>query len=357
MKNKKIVIAGGSGFMGRSLAEIWGRENQVIILSRSNPGEMCTGNQREAGKASGNQSLATLASQRAAAVHTNPPAGMEQVPPTRYATWMQWDGTQTGPWTAALEDADLLINLSGRSVNCRYNEVNKAEIFRSRIIPTQTLGKAILACKQPPKLWINAGSATIYRHAEDRPMDEYTGEIADDFSVQVCKQWERAFNDITLPNTRKAILRIGVTLGWQNGGVMQPFCNLVKFGLGGHQGSGQQRFTWVHMADVAGMMAWLSEHTALQGVFNCTSPFPVLNKEFMRTLRKEAGQFVGLPAPAWLLKPGAFLIGTETELLLKSRWVVPTRALQEGYTFKYPQLTEAIADILQHMPRRQYHLF
>ncbi|SHK91739.1 protein of unknown function [Chitinophaga jiangningensis] len=177
------------------------------------------------------------------------------------------------------------------------------------------------------------------------------------FPCRYVNNGEQAFNDITLPHTRKAILRIAVTLGWQAGGVMQPFCNLVKFGLGGRQGSGRQRFTWVHIADVAAMMEWLSEHPALQGVFNCTSPFPVLNKEFMRTLRKEAGHFVGLPAPAWLLKPGAFLIGTETELLLKSRWVVPTRALQEGYTFKYPQLTPAIADILQHLPRRQYHLF
>ncbi|WP_291907915.1 TIGR01777 family oxidoreductase [Chitinophaga sp. CB10] len=314
MKNKKIVIAGGSGFIGRSLAGIWGNDHQVTILSRHDP----------------------------------------QCP---HAAWVQWDGLHTGSWAAALEEADILLNLSGKSVNCRYNEANKAEIFRSRITPTQTLGKAVLACTHPPKLWINAGSATIYRHAEDRPMDEFTGEIANDFSVQVCKQWEQAFNEITLPHTRKAILRIGITLGWEKGGVMQPFCNLVKFGLGGRQGSGLQRFTWVHIADVAGMITWLSEHPALQGVFNCTSPFPVLNKTFMGTLRKQAGHFVGLPAPAWLLKPGALLIGTETELLLKSRWVVPTRALQEGYAFKYPKLDAAIADILQRMPRRQYHLF
>ncbi|NIG53118.1 TIGR01777 family oxidoreductase [Chitinophaga sp. Cy-1792] len=315
MKNKKIIIAGGSGFLGRSLAKYWSPDNQLIILSREQ--------------------------------HIN--AGS--------ITYLQWDGQTLGEWAAALEGADLLVNLSGKSVNCRYNEANKKAIFDSRTFSTQVLGQAVLAAKNPPKVWINAASATIYRHAEDHPMDEFNGEIANDFSVQVCKKWEQTFNDLSLPQTRKAILRIGVTLGSEPGGVMQPYCNLVKFGLGGQQGNGLQKYTWVHAEDVAGMMAWIAENPTLDGTFNCTSPNPVNNRIFMATLRKAAGHYFGLPAAAWMLAIGARLIGTETELLLKSRWVLPTRALQCGYNFRYPLLEPAIRNILSEMTRSSYHLF
>ncbi|MBV8255834.1 MAG: TIGR01777 family oxidoreductase [Chitinophaga sp.] len=315
MKNKKIVIAGGTGFLGRSLTELWGTDNQIVILSRTAP-----------------------------ATDVN-------------ATWVPWDGKTVGNWAAELEHTDVLVNLSGRSVNCRYTPANQQEIFDSRSFSTKALGQAVQQLQHPPKLWVNAASATIYRHAEDRPMDEFTGEIADDFSVRVCKLWEKTFNDITLPHTRKVILRIAVSLGWQQGGVMQPYCNLMKWGLGGHQGSGKQRYSWVHVADVAGMIDWLAGQPTLDGVFICAAPNPVTNTVFMRTLRQQAGHVVGLPAPAWLLEVGAALIGTETELLLKSRWVLPTRALQHGYQFNYPQLDTAIADILDRMPRKAWHLF
>jgi len=227
----------------------------------------------------------------------------------------------------------------------------------SRVNATRALGAAILTLQDPPKVWINAASATIYRHAEDRPMDEFNGEIANDFSVQVCKAWEQSFNDITLPHTRKIILRIGVTLGWQTGGVMQPYLNLVKTGLGGYQGNGRQMFTWIHITDLCRMIAWLYDTPTLNGVFNCTAPHPVANKVFMKTLRQSAGCGFGIPAPIALLKLGAALIGTETELLLKSRWVLPSRALQEGFTFRFPFLPEAFTDILAHMPRTAYQLF
>ncbi|PSL50029.1 uncharacterized protein (TIGR01777 family) [Chitinophaga niastensis] len=188
-------------------------------------------------------------------------------------------------------------------------------------------------------------------------MDEFTGEIQNDFSVQVCKLWEKTFNDITLTHTRKIILRIGVTLGWQTGGVMQPYMNLIKFGLGGYQGNGKQMFTWIHITDVCRMMEWMMVNEALTGVYNCTAPNPVSNQAFMKALRNTAGHHFGIPAPAPLLKMGALLIGTETELLLKSRWVVPARALQDGFTFKYPVVNEAFKDILAHLPRSVYHLF
>src|SRR5690606_13547292 len=220
--------------------------------------------------------------------------------------YQYWDGHSLGEWTAALEGADLLINLAGKSVNCRYTEANKAAIFASRTNSTSILGEAVQQAKNPPALWINSASATIYRHAEDRPMDEATGEMENDFSVQVCKKWEKTFNDITLPHTRKVVLRIAVTLGKQ-GGVMTPYLNLVKFGLGGHQGSGRQMFSWVHIEDVARMMEWLYEHPECSGTYNCSAPNPVTNKTFMQTLRKTAGHAYGLPACEWRLQIGAAL--------------------------------------------------
>jgi uncharacterized protein (TIGR01777 family) len=271
-------------------------------------------------------------------------------------TYLQWDGRTTGAWVQALEGADLLVNLAGKSVNCRYNEANKAAIFASREESTMVLGEALKSLQRPPSLWINAGSATIYRHAEDRPMDELTGEFHNDFSVQVCKRWEQAFNGITLPHTRKVFLRIAITLGKQ-GGVMAPYINLVKFGLGGHQGSGRQMFSWVHIDDVAGMMEWLMEHPECSGTYNCAAPNPVPNKEFMATLRQCAGQPFGLPAGNLMLRLGAALIGTETELLLKSRWVLPTRITQASFAFQYPQLKGAMEQIISKLPRTRYRLF
>lgn len=314
MKHKTIVIAGGTGFIGEGLIDYFSANNRLIILSRQ------------------------------------PKADRPNV------TYQYWDGRTLGEWAGSLDGADLLINLAGKSVNCRYTEANKAAIFASRTNSTAILGEAVKNAKNPPALWINSASATIYRHAEDRPMDEFTGEMENDFSVQVCKKWEKTFNDITLPHTRKVVLRIAVTLGRQ-GGVMTPYLNLVKFGLGGRQGNGRQMFSWVHMEDLARMMEWLYGHPECTGTYNCSAPNPVTNKTFMQTLRKAAGHVFGLPASAWMLKIGAALIGTETELLLKSRWVLPTRITQAGFTFKYPQLQGAFENIVQSLPRRRYHLF
>jgi uncharacterized protein (TIGR01777 family) len=180
-------------------------------------------------------------------------------------------------------------------------------------------------------------------------MDEFTGEIENDFSVQVCKRWEAVFNEQVVPGTRKVVLRIAVTLGHQ-GGVMEPYLNLIKFGLGGYQGNGRQKFSWVHITDVCRMMEWLYEHPELDGAFNCSAPHPVSNRQFMRTLRKAGGHLFGLPAFRWMLRIGAGIIGTETELLLKSRWVLPTRALQAGFTFDYPQLQPAMENIIGRLP-------
>jgi uncharacterized protein (TIGR01777 family) len=315
MKNKKIVIAGGSGFIGNSLAAYFGEDNDIIVLTRRD----------------------------------RPAQGR--------VTYIRWDGKTLQGWEQYLENTDLLINLTGKSVNCRYNKKNKREIFDSRTQATQVLGAAIQTCTHPPKVWINAASATIYRHATDRPMDEHTGEIGSGFSVEVCQLWEKTFNEIQAPATRKIILRIAVTLGWQKGGVMQPYLNLVKFGLGGHQGNGQQMYSWVHITDVCRMMAWLYEQPQQEGTFNCSAPNPVPNHTFMQTLRNAGGCKLGLPAPTPLLALGAAMIGTETELLLKSRWVLPTRITEAGFVFQYTQLADAFKNILTHFPRSQYHLW
>lgn len=246
---------------------------------------------------------------------------------------------------AALENAEMLINLSGKSVDCRYNEKNKKEIYDSRIDTTKALGKAILACKDPPSLWINSSTATIYRHAEDRPMTESAGEIGNGFSVNVATSWEKAFFDFTLPATRQVALRMAIVLG-KEGGVIDPLRNLVRFALGGKQGRGNQMFSWIHIEDVFSIINFIQQHNELSGVFNTAAPNPVTNKNLMQLLRINMGIKIGMPMPEWLLKIGAVFIKTETELILKSRWVIPARLLEAGYQFKYGVLDEALKNIL-----------
>ncbi|PLS16247.1 TIGR01777 family protein [Bacillus sp. M6-12] len=246
----------------------------------------------------------------------------------------------------ALEDAEILINLAGKSVNCRYNSKNKHEILKSRTETTEILGNAVLACQSPPHLWINSSTATIYRHAEDRPMTEKDGEIGTGFSVEVAKAWEKSFFSFALPNTRQIALRIAIVLG-AGGGVMTPYKNLVRFGLGGKQGSGKQRFSWIHAEDLFRIVIFLHEKEHVSGVFNCSAPESVTNWELMSQIRKAMNVPVGLPSPKWLLETGAMFINTETELVLKSRWVKPDRLESEGFQFKYPKLKEALKEILQ----------
>ncbi|HKO80470.1 MAG TPA: DUF1731 domain-containing protein, partial [Chitinophagaceae bacterium] len=237
----------------------------------------------------------------------------------------------------------------------RYTEKNKKEIIDSRTDAVKAIAIAINQCAKPPKLWINASSATIYRHAEDKPQDEYTGDFHDGFSVQVCKLWEKTFYDQPTPGTRKCALRMAITLG--PGGVLIPYFNLLKFGLGGKQGSGKQMYSWVHIDDTCRMIEWLHDHPEMKGTYNCCSPNPVTNAAFMKSLRKATDYNMGLPAYKWMLKFGASLIGTEVELVLKSRWVIPTKILESGFTFKYPLLQDAFKDIIAKIPRRQYQLF
>lgn len=328
MKGKHIIIAGGTGFIGQGLVKYFGKENYITILSRQ-----------------------SVNSHNNSYQHTllQPAQGYN-------VTYRRWDGEHVEKhWAGEMEAADIVINLAGKSVNCRYTEKNKREIFDSRTNSSKAIGDAIRQCVVPPKLWINAASATIYRHAEDRPQDEYNGEIENDFSVQVCKKWEQSFAEQRTPFTRKVALRTGITLG--NGGVMIPYFNLLKFALGGRQGNGRQMYTWIHIEDVCRVVEWLYQHPEMEGVFNCTAPNPVTNKYFMDTLRKYTGHKIGLPAYKWMLKIGAAIIGTEPELILKSRWVVPTKLLENGFTFRYATISDAVKNIISHTERKQYHLF
>ena len=302
---KKIIIAGGSGFLGKAIIKLFPDPHvQFIILGR---GQNCT---------------------------------------NRNVKHLQWDGKHVGDWLSEFEGADALINLTGRTVDCRYNEKNKKEILDSRINATECIGLAIRQCKTPPKLWINAASATIYRHAEDRDMDEDTGEIGKGFSVDVCKAWEKTFNEIETPATRKIILRIAIVLG-KNAGVMVPMKNLVRLGLGGKMGNGKQYFSWIHEKDLVNLIHWLMTHEDLSGTFNCCAPHPLTNTELMKIFRKELKMPFGIPQPVWLLKFGAWLIRTETELILKSRRVVPKRLMEKGFRFEFTEAASALHDLIK----------
>jgi uncharacterized protein (TIGR01777 family) len=300
----KIVLAGGNGYLGRVLADYYkDKANEVIVLSRKPL--MQNGN------------IKTVI----------------------------WDGRTESDWVNELADADLLVNLCGKNVNCRYTPANRQEIIASRLIPTTLLGKVINTMVAPPKLWINITSATIYRHAEDRPQDEIDGEIGYGFSIDVCKQWEQTFFETDTPGTRKVALRMGIVLGRSDSAFPLLF-NLVKLGLGGKQGNGQQYMSWVHEHDAAKCTEFLLQHNELDGCINCTAPVPIKNHEFMAAIRRAWGMPFGLPTPAWLLSIGAAIIGTEPELALKSRWVLPKRLTDAGYQFTFTHAAHAVNDIL-----------
>ncbi|WP_211748231.1 TIGR01777 family oxidoreductase [Paenibacillus sp. Marseille-Q4541] len=246
----------------------------------------------------------------------------------------------------ALEGAELLINLAGKSVNCRYNESNRREIMESRKRTTTILGEALQACTEPPKLWINSSTATIYRHAEDRPMTEVTGEIGTGFSVDVAKAWEEVFFSFSPERTRQVALRIAIVLG-KEGGVMTPYLYLTRFGLGGKQGLGTQKFSFIHVEDLFRIVLFIQQREDLSGVFNASAPYPVSNEKLMKEMRRNMHVPAGIPAPKWMLEMGAMLIRTETELILKSRWVEPERLLQEGFDFHYPTIEDTLGAILE----------
>jgi uncharacterized protein len=310
---QRIVLAGGSGFLGRVLSEHFiDRGFDVIVLSRS-PG-----------------------------------------PAARGVRQVTWDGRTAGAWVAELDGTLAVINLAGRSVDCRYHERNRRLILESRIESTRALGEAIARCARPPRVWLNSSTATIYRHALDRPMDEATGEIAatpeakDAFSIEVATAWERALDEAPAPATRKVALRSAMVLGHGKNSVFPMLRRLTRLGLGGSMAGGRQFVSWIHHRDFARAVEWLIARDDLSGVVNLAAPHPLTQAEMMRLLRGVLGVPLGLPAPRWLLEIGAFFLRTETELILKSRRVVPGRLLASGFEFRFPEIAGAFRDLQAH---------
>jgi uncharacterized protein (TIGR01777 family) len=266
----------------------------------------------------------------------------------------RWDAATVGDWAAELDGADAVINLVGRNVNCRYGPKNRRLIMESRIDSTRAVGRAIARAARPPRIWLQASTATIYAHRYDGPNDEATGvlggseEDAPDtwrFSIEVARSWEHAANEANVPATRKVLLRSAMTMSPDRGGVFDVLLRLVRWGLGGASGDGRQYVSWIHDRDFIRAVYWLIDHQELEGPVNLATPNPVPNAAFMRTLRAAWGTRLGLPAARWMLEVGAFMLRTETELILKSRRVIPGRLLQSGFVFEFPAWAEAAADL------------
>lgn len=319
----KVVIPGGSGQVGAVLARNYhARGADVVVLSRK---------------------------------PDTSPSGVA-------APWRvtAWDAETLGPWAAEFEGADVIINLAGRSVNCRYTPHNRQVIKQSRIDSTRMIGQAITQAKQPPKLWLQASTATIYAHRYDAANDEATGILGGNepnvpdtwrFSIDVAKSWEQAAEAIATPQTRKVLLRSSIIMSPDHGGAFETLLNLVRFGLGGTNGNGRQYVSWIHDADFVRALDWLIAHPELNGPVNVAAPNPLPNADFLRDLRRAWGMPIGLPATEWMLEVGAAFLQTETELILKSRRVVPQRLLDSGFQFEYPDWAAAAQELCERYKR------
>jgi len=307
--SRRIILAGGSGFLGQLLGNfLQPRGWEPIVLTRSPSSE------------------------------------------ARFKE-LAWDARSLGEWARALEGAEAVINLAGRSVNCRYTKANRRAIVDSRVESTRVLGEAIARCTSPPRTWLNSSTATIYKHSLDRPNDESctdfssTREAKDAFSVEVARAWEQALDGARTPQTRKVALRTTIVFGTIDGGVFQILRRLTRFQLGGKMGSGRQAVSWIHETDFCRAIEWILEHPDLNGPVNMAAPHPLANREMMRTFRRVCGVSFGLPAAGWMLEVGAFFLRTETELLLKSRNVIPGKLLASGFEFCFPRMEEALRDL------------
>jgi uncharacterized protein (TIGR01777 family) len=272
------------------------------------------------------------------------------------APWrvIAWDGVSPGAWQRDIDGSDAVMNLAGRSVNCRYNAANRREILESRIASTRAVGDAIGQAAHPPQVWLQASTATIYAHRFDEANDEHSGILggaepdAPDtwrFSIDVARAWEATFHEAVTPGTRKVLLRSAMTMSPDDGGVFDTLLGLVRRGLGGAAGHGRQFVSWIHYEDFIAAVRWLIDRRDIDGAVNLASPHPLPNAEFMRVLRDVYGAPFGMPAPDWLLGIGAIVMRTETELILKSRRVVPRRLLEHGFTFRFPTWQDAAADL------------
>ncbi|AYZ12992.1 TIGR01777 family protein [Chryseobacterium arthrosphaerae] len=301
LNTMKILIAGGTGFLGENLEKYFtDKGNQVYILTRQPERE----------------------------------------------NEIYWDARTIGEWKSALEKTDVLINLTGKSVDCRYDEKNKQEIYTSRIDSTAILQEAVDQCLNPPGIWLNASSATIYVHSEKHLNTEENGIIGDDFSMNICKSWEKEFFKTNTREVRKIALRTSIVLG-NNGGAFPKLKMITKLGLGGKQGRGNQMVSWIHINDFCKAVEWIIQHENISGAINVTAPAPLSNSVMMEKLRKKLKVPFGLNAPVWQLEIASIFLKTETELLLKSRNVYPENLIKSGFTFSYSTFDEALHNLLK----------
>lgn len=258
--------------------------------------------------------------------------------------YISWDDPQA--LTEGLEGAGILLNLAGKPITAKFTEHNKKELIASRVSTTEKLGHAIGKCRQPPALWVNASGAHIYGTGEDRPHTESDPADHEFFLAVMAEKWEEAFFRFRLPQTRQVAFRTAIVLG-KNGGVLQPYIRLTKFGLGGRQGDGKQKFSWVHIEDYYQTLRFVADQQQISGPLNICSPEVVTNNELMATLRKVMRVPLGIPAPAFAIKAGTALMGIESDLVLKSLWVLPKRLTEANYPFRYQHLQEALEDIIR----------
>lgn len=308
--NMKVVIPGGTGQIGRILSRaLISGGHDVVALSRSSEQSFCR--------------------------------------------TVLWDSETIGAWASEIDGADVVINLAGRSVNCRYNQENRKAIVDSRVKSTKIVGEAIASAVRPPRVWLQSSTATIYAHRYDAANDEATGILGGsevgvpetwNFSIQVAKAWEQAIDEAVTPRTRKVLLRSAVTMSPDRDGVFDVLLGLTRRGLGGANGDGKQFVSWIHETDFVRAVNWVIDHE-MEGAVNLASPNPLPNSDFMRELRRASGVKFGLPAARWMLEIGTFLLRTETELILKSRRVVPGRLLESGFVFQYPEWAGAATEL------------
>lgn len=298
----KIIIAGGSGFLGENLEKYFSEKgNQVYILTR------------------------------------NPKRENE----------VYWDARTLDEWKNILENSDVLINLTEKSVDCRYHEKNKQEIHSSRIDSTKVLQQALDNCLNIPKVWLNASSATIYVHSEKHLNTEEDGIVGDDFSMNICKSWEEELFRIKNEKIRKVALRTSIVLG-KNGGAFPKLRQVTKSGLGGNQGRGDQKVSWIHIDDFCRVVEWIIDNENIGGAINVTAPQPLSNEDFMKKIRNQLKVPFGVSSPVWLLEIASIFLGTETELLLKSRNVYPEKLIANGFQFIHPNIDDTLQNLLKY---------
>ena len=319
----KIIIPGGSGQVGQMLVRAFRqRGDKCVVLTRKRGGNL-------------------------------PQAGGVKT--------VVWDGRTLGPWANEIDGADVVINLAGRSVNCRYHARNLTAMMSSRLESTRIIGVAIAAAKNPPRVWLQASTATIYAHRFDAANDEETGEIGGNEpgvpalwakSIAIAKAWEAELTAAHTPHTRKVALRSAMTMSPDRGGVFSVLAWLCRMGFG-RQGDGRQFVSWIHEHDFVAAINFLIARDDLVGAFNLCAPEPLPNRDFMKALQRALGTKIAMPVPRWVLEIGTFFLRTETELVLKSRRVVPARLLNTGFIFRYPRWPEAAKDLVDRNDHRR----